>query len=330
MAATIADVARRAGTSVAVVSYVLNNGPRPVATRTRKRVLEATAELGYRRNRVAAALRSGSSGLVGLVLPDPVNPYFAALGRHLEEALAVAGRLTVVANSTYDPDLQAAVIDRLLAAQVDGLIVVSADGAPDPVPAARAAGTPVVAVHHRPDGSAEELIPADNRSAVTRAVAHLHDHGYDRIDFLAGPADDGPVATRTTSWREAATGELLRCHYTRGAAARLVTDLTHEGRLPRALVAATDVQALGVLAGAATSGVRIPDDLAVVSCDGSPDAAFTVPALTATEQPFAEMAKRAVDQLLGHAVPAEPPRARLMPRRSCGCPHPPPPPDADG
>ncbi len=206
--------------------------------------------------------------------------------------------------------------------------MVSADGASDPVSAARAAGTPVVAVHHRPDGSPGELIPADNTASVAGAVAHLRDHGHDRIDFLAGPADDGPVATRAAAWREAATGELLRCHYTHGAAARLVTDLTHEGRLPRALVAATDVQALGVLAGAAASGVRIPDDLAVVSCDGSPAAAFTVPSLTATEQPFAEMAKRAVNQLLGHAVPAEPPRARLVPRRSCGCPHPPP--DTDG
>ncbi|WP_158895262.1 LacI family DNA-binding transcriptional regulator [Amycolatopsis anabasis] len=320
MAVTMADVARRAGTSVAVVSYVFNDGPRPVADRTRERVLAAAAELGYRRNRVAAALRSGSSGLVGLVLPDTVNPYFATLGRRLEQELAGAGKLTVIANSGYDADRQAAAIEGFLAAQVDGLIIVSADGAAGAV---RAADTPVVYVHHRPRDSAAALIAADNETAVALAVAHLREHGHGRIDFLAGPGDDGPVATRTAAWRAAATGELLRCAYTRDAAARLIARLAAESRLPRALVVATDEQAVGVLAAAGAAGVDLPGALALVSCDGSPDAAFTVPSLTAVEQPFGELARRAVRRLLGEAIPDDPVRAHLVPRRSCGCASPP-------
>lgn len=322
MAVTMADVAKRAGTSIAVVSYVFNDGPRPVAAATRERVRAAAAELGYRPNRMAAALRSGSSGLIGVVLPDTVNPYFATLGRCIEQALDTAGKLTVVANSGYDADRQAAVIDQLLAAQVDGLIIISADGAADPAAAVRHADTPVVTVHHRPAGSSAALVGADNDAGIALAVAHLREHGHERIDFLAGPADNGPVAVRMAAWQRSADGELHRCDYTRAAAARLVVELTAGSHLPRALLVATDEQAIGVLAAAGTAGVDIPGDLALISCDGSPDMAFTVPSVTVVQQPFDEMAQLAVGQLFGRAEAVEPVRARLVARRSCGCPQP--------
>lgn len=322
MTVTMADVARLAGTSVAVVSYVVNNGPRPVAAATRDRVLAAAAELGYRRNRMAAALRSGSSGLIGLVLPDTVNPYFAALGRRIEHTLTELGRLTLITNSGYDSARQASAIEGFLAAQVDGLIIVSAAGAADLADAARAAATPVVYVHHRPRGSATRLIAADNRAAVTTAVAHLRAHGHDQIDLLAGPrGDDGPFATRVAAWRSAATGRLLHCACSRAAAVELIGGLAN---VPRALVTASDEHAIGVLAAAYAAGIDVPGRLAVISCDGTPDAEFTAPALTATEQPLDLIARQAVRQLLGEPGKPEPIRARLVTRRSCGCPHPPP------
>lgn len=321
MAVTIADVAHRAGTSTAVVSYVLNDGPRPVAATTRDRVLAAIDELGYRPNRPAASLRSGTTGLTGLVVPDTVNPYFATLARHLEAALDAAGTLAVMVNTGYDPARQATAVERLLTARVDGIVLVSADGADDPSAAAHEAGTPLVAVHHRPVGGLAPLVAADNDAAVRAAVSHLHEHGHNEIDFLAGPADDGPVAIRTAAWRATTNGRLWRCAYDRSAATRLVGELATGARLPRALLVATDEQAVGVLAGAAAHGVGIPHDLAVASCDGSPDTAFTVPPLTVTEQPFADMAADAVEQLGvagGRPQPAQ--RARLVVRHSCGCP----------
>ncbi|WP_246076298.1 LacI family DNA-binding transcriptional regulator [Amycolatopsis cihanbeyliensis] len=323
MAVTIADVARRAGTSAAVVSYVLNDGPRPVAEHTRARVLAAVRELGYRRNRAAAALRSGRSGLVGLVLPDTTNPYFAALGRYLETALIGAGKLTVTANSDYDAPRQSLAVDMLLTAQVEGVVVVSAGGPADPVARALAAGTPAVYVHHRPPGSDAPLIAGDNGAAIAAAVAHLREHGHTEIAFLAGPTDHGPVGERVAAWC-AATGatEPLRCAYTRAAAAELFASLARDGRVPRALVAATDEQAIGLLAAAYADGIRIPDRLAVISCDGSPDASFTAPPLTVTRQPLRAMAERAVAILGGAgspADPADPLPADLAVGRSCGC-----------
>ncbi|WP_017974917.1 LacI family DNA-binding transcriptional regulator [Actinopolyspora halophila] len=316
-AVTLADVARRAGTSTAVVSYVINNGPRPVAAATRARVLAAAAELGYRRNRVAAALRSGSSELVGLIVPDTINPYFAALGRSIENAVTRAGKLTVVVNSGYAAQRQHEAAERLLSAKVDGLVVVSAAGATD---LATGHSTPTVYVHHRPAGLPAELVAADNTAAVRHAVDHLRSHGHDQVAFLSGPGDDGPVGQRLAAWRSAAAGTtLLRSDFSRADAAELIAHHATRATLPRALVTATDEQAIGVLTAASRHGVAIPDDLAVISCDGTPESAYTAPALTVTEQPLHQMALRAASIILGDSDADIPAAARLVPRRSCGC-----------
>src|SRR5215210_6359794 len=117
-AVTRDDVARRAGVSTAVVSYVLNDGPRPVSREKRARVLEAIAELGYRRDAVAAALSSRRSNILGLLLPDATNPFFADLAGHLEA---------------------------FMAHRVDGVIAIVADlAAPLPAPLAQLAGRVVL------------------------------------------------------------------------------------------------------------------------------------------------------------------------------------------
>ncbi|MFA3872938.1 LacI family DNA-binding transcriptional regulator [Streptomyces sp. MMCC 100] len=321
-APTLTDVARAAGTSTAVVSYVMNNGPRPVAPETRERVLAAAAELDYRPNRIARALRSRTTGVVGLILADASNPYFGALARHLEQALDQRGKLTMTGNAGYSPDRQKHLADKFLAAQVDGLVIVSADGGVDVAGQARRAGVPAVYVHNEPEYGRFPAVTADNEAAVQQAVAHLRDHGHTRIAFLAGPHDAGPVSHRRATWETAladADAPLLRCEYSRAAAAALTQRLIGEGAMPAALITATDEQAIGVLAGARASGLSVPDGLAVISLDGTPDSAYTAPALTATEQPLHTMAQQAVALLLDGTSPQPPAHASLVLRQSCGC-----------
>ncbi|AZM47155.1 LacI family transcriptional regulator [Streptomyces sp. WAC 06738] len=324
-APTLADVARTAGTSTAVVSYVMNNGPRPVAPDTRGRVLAAAAELGYRPNRIARALRSRTTGVVGLILADASNPYFGALARHVEQALELHEKLTLIGNAGYSPDRQKHLSERFLTAQVDGLVIVSADGGADVAAEAQRAGVPAVYVHNQPEGVEVAAVTADDDAAVRQAVAHLRAHGHADIAFLAGPQDAGPVGRRRAVWEAAVAGAggsrplLLRCAYSRAAAADLTGRLIGEGTMPAALVTATDEQAIGVLAGARAHGVPVPERLAVVSLDGTPDAAYTAPALTATEQPLRTMAQRAVDLLLNGTTEEPPATATLVPRLSCGC-----------
>ncbi|WP_433435060.1 LacI family DNA-binding transcriptional regulator [Nonomuraea sp. CA-141351] len=322
---TLADVARRAGTSTAVVSYVINNGPRPVAAATRERVLAAAAELGYRPNRIARALRSRTTGVVGLVLADASNPYFGALARHVEQALERRDRLTLVGNAGFSAERQRHLVERFLAAQVDGLVIVSADTAGDAAALAEAAGVPAVYVHHGPPHGHAPVVAADNQAAVREAAAHLRGHGHRSIAFLAGPHDEGPVGVRREAWDAAVSGDpvLLRCDYSRAEADALTRRLVSEGAMPRALITATDEQAIGILSGAWACGLAVPDQLALISLDGTPESAYTAPALTVTEQPLQAMAEQAVDLLLSPAALTEPPtragEAALIRRRSCGC-----------
>nr|WP_246260248.1 LacI family DNA-binding transcriptional regulator [Streptomyces typhae] len=274
-AVTLTDVARRAGASTAVVSYVINNGPRPVAAATRERVLAAAAELNYRPNRVARALRSRTTGVVGLVLADAANPYFGALARHVEQALEERDKLTLTGNAGYSADRQRHLVERFLAAQVDGLVIVSADGGADVAAEAETAGVPAVYVHHRPEPGRAPLVGADDDAAVRAAVAHLRTHGHRHVAFLTGPDDAGPVGRRHAAWQAtagAAAGPLLRCAYSQAAADELTRDLVARDAMPPALVTATDEQAVGVLAGACATGHPVPGRLAVISLDGTPTA----------------------------------------------------------
>src|SRR5689334_18685240 len=93
------DVAERAGVSVATVSYVLNNGPRPVSSEARARVEEAVAELGYYPNELARSLRLQQSSTIGLILPSIVNPVFAEIARELESVCTQEGFLVLMCNS---------------------------------------------------------------------------------------------------------------------------------------------------------------------------------------------------------------------------------------
>ncbi|MCX5426313.1 LacI family transcriptional regulator [Streptomyces sp. NBC_00257] len=322
-APTLTDVARVAGTSTAVVSYVMNNGPRPVAAATRERVLAAAAELDYRPNRIARALRSRTTGVVGLILADASNPYFGALARHVEQALDKRGKLTLTGNAGYSPHRQEHLADKFLAAQVDGLIIVFADGGADVATQVKRAGVPAVYVHNQPEGGQAPAVTADNEDAVQQAVAHLRGHGHTRIAFLAGPRDAGPVGRRRATWETALAGTgapLLRCEYSRAAAAALTGQLISDGSVPAALITATDEQAIGVLAAARAHRLAVPERLAVISLDGTPDSAYTAPALTVTQQPLESMAAQAVDLLLGGEAAAPPAlSAPLVIRGSCGC-----------
>ena len=127
---TRADVARVAGTSVAVVSYVINNGPRPVAETTRLRVLEAIEKTGYRPNDIARALASGNTLTYGLVVPDISNPFFATLAQALQREAFSHGRVLLLGDAGDNRQREHDLINHLLRRQVDGLLYTSVDRHP--------------------------------------------------------------------------------------------------------------------------------------------------------------------------------------------------------
>ncbi|MEQ4097503.1 LacI family DNA-binding transcriptional regulator, partial [Escherichia coli] len=127
---TRSDVAKEAGTSVAVVSYVINNGPRPVAEATRQRVLQAIKKTGYRPNGIARALASGSTQTYGLVAPDISNPFIASMAHALQHEAFADGKVLLLGDAGDSSCRERELINNMLHRQVDGLIYTSVDRHP--------------------------------------------------------------------------------------------------------------------------------------------------------------------------------------------------------
>ena len=306
------DVARRAGVSVATVSYVLNAGPKPVSADKRRRVLEAVTQLGYRPNAIARSLRARRTNILGLIVPDSANPYFARLSRSIEDAAAERGYQVVVSNAAEDPEREAAQIEALLRLQVDGLLWVPADlsashaGAPE--------GVPTVQVDRAlPPSEAEpagDVIESDNALGGRLAAEHLLELGHRRIAFLSGPAEHLHTIERLRGAREAVSEagvELEVRHgdfgYRSGYEAGRAWFSLPPAERPTAVICANDAMALGALCAAAEAGVRVPADLSVTGYDDIPQARYTVPPLTTVAQPLDEMAREAIDRLLVRVGP---------------------------
>lgn len=324
---TRADVARAAGTSVAVVSYVINNGPRPVAEATRQRVLAAIAQTGYQPNDVARALASGSTQTYGLVVPDISNPFFAKMARALQQEAFKFGRALLLADAGDDRQREYELITNLLRRQVDGLLYTSVDRHPwfDVI---RAAGTPCVMIDTIDPAAGISAIRVDERGAASQATRHLIEHGYRDIGIFIGPLTMLNAQDRLNGWRDALLAAgitpreewIFEVPYTRTGGYQATRQLL-AGPRPRAVFTSNEQQALGCLAALAQHDLRAPDDVALICFNGTPQSEFSVPPLSAVEQPIHAMAQQAIAIL---AAGAKEPvlhefAFQLHIRRSCGC-----------
>jgi LacI family transcriptional regulator len=330
-----ADVARLAGTSPAVVSYVLNGGPRGVAPETRARVLAAIEQLGYQPNGIARSLRMNRTMTLGLVVPDTSNPFFAQLSRAIEEAAFAEKYTLLIGNAAENDERQTQYVRTFLARQVDGLFLVPAHGPTSCVAELRRSGVPWLSLDRQIPGAAAPAVLADNRGGARAATEHLIEHGRRSIACISGPEDVVPANERVAGWRDALAesgvrpSEMSVWHGAFGRRAGYLgaRELLADGRFDAVFVA-SDQQAIGVLRALQEMGVRCPDDIAIASFDGIAAAAYSTPGLTTMTQPFADLGRIVVAQLLGRmeqpdaapAVTTLP--VRLVARGSCGCPDP--------
>lgn len=330
---TRGDVARHAGVSSAVVSYVVNDGPRAVAPATRARVVAAIEELGYRPNRLAGSLRARRSSTLGLLVPNSSNPFFSELGRAVEDAGFAAGYTFLFGNSMDDERREDHYVRTFLERQVDGLILISVSHSGSLMTELATSRLPTVLLQTLVPRPSIPTILVDNAGGARAAVRHLLEHGHETVACLTGPAGIPAADERLQGWRDALDeagvpehGRLAaRATFGRPEGYRAALDLLRESA-PTALFVASDEQAFGVLRAAADLGLRVPDELAIAAFDGLAHSAYTVPGLTTVSVPFSQLGAAAVgclvDQIDGRG--GERPAARievqLVRRGSCGCP----------
>jgi DNA-binding LacI/PurR family transcriptional regulator len=308
MAATLREVAERAGVSVRTVSNVVNDFPQ-VAPHTRARVQQALDELGYQPNAVARTLRRGRSGLIALVLPELDVPYFAELTRAVIEQAAAAGYTVVVDQTDGDPARERELVMRgSRAAMFDGLIFNPlALGGADLRD--RPSSTPVVLLGERVVQGGLDHIMIDNVGAAQLAAGHLVDLGRRRIAAIGDQSDESRQTgrLRTQGYQAAlqAAGlevnpELIRStpffHRADGAAA--MADLLALPEPPDAVFCYNDLLALGALRTILRRGLRVPEDIALVGFDDIEDGRYSTPSLTTISPDKTQIARHAVEILL--------------------------------
>lgn len=325
MAVTRKDVAREAGVSPGVVSYVLNNGPRPVSAESRRRVLEAVQRLGYLRDGSARSLRMGRTQTIGLVIPDVSNPFFAELARAIEDAAYRRDHALLVCNSANAVEREQSYVQSLAERRVDGLILVSASEDQDLSGLTRLA-IPVVALDRPPQSGTVSTIHARNHHAAYAGTEHLIGHGHSRIALIAGHGH-GVSGERLAGWRQALAhhalpeGVIVRSSFTLAGGYEAGTALVSSRDRPKAVVVASDVQAIGALGAIREHGLKVPEDLAVVSIDGTQAAGYAAPPLTTVAQQITPMSEAAVDHLLTRPddLVSLTFDNELVTRASCGC-----------
>lgn len=339
MAVTRSDVARAAGVSPAVVSYVLNNGPRPVSPGARARVLEAVERLDYHPNAIASALRGGSTQTIGFLTPNRDNPFFAGLAEALERSLSEQGYLVLTGSGRGFRAREERLLRTFVDRKVDGLIVSS--GLSLAGSALAAVDPPVLVLDEVPEASRASAVVTDDALDATRTVDHVQHHGHTLVGCIVGPPKIRSEALRLAGWRTqqrraGAPGgdELVAFGEPSEEGGYLAAGLMFSehgrpwalhGRRPSALFVASDVQAIGALYALHELGLRVPDDVAVVSMGGTRAAAYTIPTLTTMRQDVEYLAGVACAELLRRIrEPASSPtevrlRGNLVVGQTCGC-----------
>jgi LacI family transcriptional regulator len=308
---TIKDVAERAEVSLGTVSNVLNR-PELVKRKTRERVLQAIEEIGYVRNNAARQLRAGQGQAIGLVTLDIDNPFFTEVARGVERAADEAGLLLILCSSAGSREREDRQLRLLEEQRVAGILMSPIERTPaKSVREIHARGTPVVLLdRHR---SARQWCSASvNDTNGAKLVAeHLVDLGHRRIALVNGPVSLTPCAERRASFLSAlgshslglqASYDLEVPEMTIEAGEQAASRILERTSRPTALFCTNDLLALGAERAALASGLRIPDDLAIVGYDDIRFAATSLVPLTTVRNPSFELGYESTRLLLDEAL----------------------------
>jgi LacI family transcriptional regulator len=332
MAATLRDVAARAGVSAITVSRALNNTGY-VSLQTRERINTAVAELDYVPNAVASSLRSSKTQLLALLLTDITNPFWTTVARAVEDVAMEAGYGLILCNTDEDRSKEARYLDLLLRRQIDGLVVTPTSESTQILQNFKKRHVPFVLVDRQVSGVEADNVRGDSRGGAYEMTKHLLATGYKRISMLTGPLTVSTAEERVAGYLDAlADADLpvdrdlvLYGHYRASWGYDVTHELMARHSRPDAIFAANNFIALGVLEALHTLGLRVPEDVAVVCFDDTPQHTASAPFMTTVMQPALEMGRVAARMLLERL--SDPGRetqdvvlpTKLIIRTSCGC-----------
>lgn len=299
---TITDVARRAGVSKSLVSLVMR-GADHVSPERRQAVNKAAAELGYRPNAMARSLVQRRTHLVGVMVSDLHNPFFADVVAGIQEQAARTGYKVLVNSGNRAAAREADAMETLLQLRADGIIL----GSPvldDEVIGRASREVPIVLVGREAHGPAVDSVTNDDRAGAEVAVEHCVSLGHRRIAHIDGGHGAGAPARRhgyEAAMKRLGLGDLVSVvsgTYTEEGGHTGCLLLLAQKPRPTAIFAANDLAAIGALNAIEESGLKVPDDISLVGYDNTSLAALRHISLTTIHQPRLEMGQLALSTLL--------------------------------
>jgi LacI family transcriptional regulator len=303
--ASIKDVAAAAGVSPTTVSHVLS-GNRPVNEETAARVRSVVNRLGYVPASLARSLQAGFTSVIGLLIPDISNAFFADLAKGAEDAAHDLGYGLILCNTEFDAEREDHYLGMIRSRFVDGMVYAAGSPPSRSRLEALMGSFPIALADEEVEGLEGALIATADHAAGGRLVGdHLRELGHRRALVLTGPRALKSSIARASGFRQAFRGDVVERvgDFKESSGHGLVAEfLAEEGRLDRtAVFAANDLMAFGAIAALREAGLDVPRDVSVVGFDDIRVASLISPALTTVRQPAYDVGRTATAQLLQYA-----------------------------
>ncbi|MEA4889629.1 MAG: LacI family DNA-binding transcriptional regulator [Clostridiaceae bacterium] len=302
--ATIKDVARKTGLSLATISKYLNGGH--VLEENRQAIEAAINNLGYSVNRMARGLKTSRSMTVGVLIPDLENAFITSIVSNLENILLQAGYSTLICDYKHNPVIEHEKLAFLAARSIDGLVMMPLNGCPDDLRTLQMRHVPVVLLDRPVRGLTCDAVLVKNRQAAFGAADLLLTAGHRRIGFIGGPTGIYTADERLEGYLAAhqahdltADRQLIRQgQYDAESGYQLTVELLSAADPPTALFATNNEMTFGAVLAMHTLGIHIPEDLSVIGFDNQMLATVHQPVLSTVLQPLRQIGETAAELLL--------------------------------
>jgi LacI family transcriptional regulator len=321
MTVTLKQIGEIAGVSVSTASRVLNGHAREfrISPATEQLVRETAKDLNFRPNQIARSLQSRQTKLIGVVVPDISNPFFAAIARQVTLDAEEKGYCVLLADSRDETSMEEKLLDRLIDRQVDGLVVCPVGLESKHLEAINASGLPLVVVDRGFEKSPIVTVTSDHCAAAERVARLLIDRGHREIGVLQGTPGALPNEQRLKGFRRALAKRHIPFAKDRVAGGNFSEQSGYESakcllaRYPQitALFACSTPNALGGMRAAQEVGRSVPSGISIVAFDDSPFADFMAAPLTTASQDEAELGRTAARLVIGQISSETKPRKKL-------------------
>jgi LacI family transcriptional regulator len=302
--ATIRDVAKMAGVSVATVSRIINQKGY-VSKEAEEKVLECMAKLNYTPNSVARGLAGKETHTIALITPDITNPFFSAIASAVENTATALGYTTFLGNSYGNGVKELRYIDILKKRYVDGIILATQHIGTDQIYELLGSGIPIVSLDRAAGSEGVPSIQVDHYVGAKMAVEHLLSIGCTRIAHISGPKHIVVSLERQRGCTDALykancfhPDYIVEGDFSIESGMRVTEKLLHDHPEIDGIVASNDLMAVGALKALVRSGRRIPHDVALIGFDGIDIMGLVEPEISTVAQPIYEIGKQAVHMLV--------------------------------